>query len=343
MMTGAVLGVALFAAAACAGSSAASGSSLTFVSYGAGTYQNGQVSAWVAPYQQEKGSTITVDSPSDNAKIELMAESGNVTWDVVDTDAFFARQYCGKYLDKIDVGALASSFPAGTLTACGVPDALFGLELMYNTKTYPKNPPTSLADFFNPAKFPGKRIINGADPTSGLLEAALLGDGVAPNALYPLNVTRALKVYDQIKPDLTFATTYGEEQQAMVGNQADMALVVSARAYSVLKAGGTFWKTVWDKVPVSWSDLVIPKGSPHEDLAQQFIQYASHPAQAANFASAAGVGPANTTAKATLNALEQQVDPFSAAHKPDLVFLNANWWAQNENSAVTAWTNWMTG
>lgn len=339
----ALLGAVLFAATACGGSSGAGGNAFTFVSYGEGTYQNGQISAWVDPYQQAKGVKITVDSPTDNAKMKVMTESGKVTWDVVDTDPFFARQYCGKYLEKIDVGALASSFPAGTLSDCGVPDALFGVELMYNAKTYPKNPPTSLADFFDPVKYPGKRIINGNDPTSGIMEAALLGDGVAPDALYPLDVNRGLKVYDRIKPDLTFATTYGQEQQAMVGNQADMALVVSSRAYSVLKSGGTFWKPVWDKVPVNWSVLVIPKGSPHKDLAQQFIQYASQPAQSAKFASAAGVGPANTTAKATLDDLAQQVDPFSAAHKAHEVLMNADWWAQNADDATTAWTKWMTG
>jgi putative spermidine/putrescine transport system substrate-binding protein len=238
---------------------------------------------------------------------------------------------------------LANSFPAGTLSSCGVPDALFGLEFMYNTKTYPTNPPTSLADFFNPTKYPGKRIINASDPTSGILEAALLGDGVAPDALYPLDINRALKVYDRIKPDLIFATTYGQEQQAMVGHQADMALVVSARAYSMLKAGGTFWKPVWDKVPVSWSDLVIPKGSPHVAEATKFIQFASQPAQSAAFASLAGVGAAKVNVKPALNSLEQEVNPFSPGHQAEQVLINANWWVANLTKAINAWTNWMTG
>jgi putative spermidine/putrescine transport system substrate-binding protein len=48
---------------------------------------------------------------------------------------------------------------------------------------------------------------------------------------------------------LTFAQTYGHQQQIMVDNRDDMALVVSARAYSVLKSGGTQWKPVWAASP----------------------------------------------------------------------------------------------
>jgi putative spermidine/putrescine transport system substrate-binding protein len=213
---------------------------------------------------------------------------------------------------------------------------------MYNSKAYHTNPPTSLADFFDPKRYPGKRVVLG-DPTAGLLEAALLGVGVNQSRLYPLDIKRALSVYDRIKPDLTISPTNGAEQQAMVGNQADMALVVSSRAYTVLKAGGTFWRPVWDKLPVGWDTLVIPKGSPHSDLATQFIKFASQPVQSADFASTAGLGAANTSAAVKLNPLQQEVDAFSAAHKPNLVYLDGEWWTANLDKVVTAWTNWTTG
>lgn len=345
----AALSLTLFVLVGCGSSSSSSSSggegskSLTFVSYGEGTYQGGQESAWTEPFAEGTGANVTIDSPTENAKLSAMVEAGNVSWDVVDTDPFFARQYCEKYVSPIELGSMAKSFPPGTVSKCGVPDAYFGLELMYNEKTYGKNPPTSLADFFNLEKYPGQRIIMSGEVTTGLLEAGLLAEGVPASKLYPLDVEKALGAYDKIKPELTLAQTFGQQQQAMVGDQADMALVVSARAYSVLEAGGTFWKPVWDKVPITWDDLVIPKGAPNEATAQEFIRFASEPKQSAAFATAAAVGPANTEAKAKLNPLQEEVNAFSPEHKKNQVLVNAEWWSENLEPTVEAWTNWTTG
>lgn len=335
--------------AACGSSSAPSGGggggggggskALTFVSYGAGAYQDGQQSAWVNPFDKQYNVKTTIASPSDNAQLTEQVQSGNVSWDVVDTDAFFARNECGKLVQPISIGSLASDFPKGSLSRCGVPDAFFGLLLMYNTKTY-KTPPT-LQDFFNP-KFPGKRSIMGSDPTIGPLEAALLAEGTPASKLYPLDVNKALGIWRGIKSKLSDAQTYGAQEQTMLSNQADMALVVSARAYTLLKAGGKFWKPVWTApTPLSWDVLVIPKGSPHAALAQKFVRYASQPAQAGKFAALAGLGAANTKAKPHYNA--QQAEVSYQDHSKQIVVLNGNWWAKNETTVVKAWTAMLTG
>ncbi|WP_243727329.1 extracellular solute-binding protein [Actinocrispum wychmicini] len=320
-----------------------SGKSLTFVSYGKGAYQDGQQQGFLEPYQKQSGVKVVLDGPSDNAKLRAMVEAGRVTWDVVDTDAFMARENCGTLLEKIDVGDLKNNFPPGTLSDCGVPTALFGLMLMYNEKTYGANPPTGLADFFDPVKFPGKRVLYAKDPSIGQLEAALLGDGVAPDKLYPMDVPRALKVYDRIRSNLTLAQTYGQQQQVMVDNQADMALVVSARAYSTLKAGGTQWKRVPTKVPVTWDVLVVPKGSKNKDAAVDLIKFASGSEQGARFAELSAAGSPNTSSKPVRNDLQRQVDVLGPDHAADQVFINADWWTANYSKTVQAWTTWQTG
>lgn len=326
------------------GNESSGGEQLTFVSYGKGAYQNSQEAAWLKPFQESKGVSVNIDGPSDNAKLQAMVEAGKVTWDVMDTDAIMPRQHCGTLLEKIAISEdLRSSFPPKTLSDCGVPDAFFALEFMYNTKSYGDNPPTNLADFFDREKFPGKRVIFAKDPTIGTLESALIADGVAPDALYPLDVDRALGAYERIRSDLTFAQTYGQQQQVMVDNQADMALVVSARAYSVLKAGGTQWKTVWDKMPVTWDTLVIPKGAPNQDAALKLIEFASQPDQSSKFAELAGVGAANTAAKPHLDDLAKQVDALDGSQDANLVYVDADWWTQNFENVVQRWSTWQVG
>lgn len=328
---------------ACGIGGTGSGTSLTFVSYGKGAYQDGQEQGWLRPFEDSADAAVRIDGPSDNAKLRAMVEAGRVTWDVVDTDAFLPREFCGKLVEPIDVGDMKDAFPPGTLSECGVPAAFFGLLFMYNEKTYGSKPPTGLADFFDRKKFPGKRVVYGKDPAIGVLEAALLADGVPKNRLYPMDVDRALNVYGRVRSDLTFAQTYGQQQQLMVDDQADMTLVVSARAYSVLKAGGTQWKPVWDTVPVSWDALVIPKGSPNKELGEKLIRFASRPEQAAAFARISAAGPANVAAKPRLDALQQQVDAFGPKHADRLVYSDADWWAKNHSRVVDRWSKWQIG
>lgn len=318
--------------------------SLVFVSYGQGAYQAGQRSAWLDPYEKKTGTMVTIDGPSSNAKLKAMVEAGKVTWDVVDTDASAAAAVCGSLLEPIDMGPLADSFPKGSLTDCGVPDAFFGMMLMYDTKVYGDHPPTRMADFFDPRKFPGRRIIYGGDPSVGTIEAALLADGVPRDALYPLDVPRALSMYDRIRPELTITSTYGDQQQRMAGGQADMALIVSARAFSLLKAGATNWKVVPGiPVPVTWDVLVVPKGTPRADEAKRLIRFASEPAQAAAFAASAGVGPANTAAPPPATEIGRELDIWGDGKEDLRVLSDVRWWAANRTMLVKAWSDWRTG
>ncbi|GAA1028630.1 MULTISPECIES: extracellular solute-binding protein [Amycolatopsis] len=333
----------LLTTAGCAISEGGS-NSLVFASYGQGAYQAGQRAAWLDPYEQQTGTTVTIDGPSSNAKLKAMVEAGKVTWDVVDTDASAAAAVCGSLLEPVDMGAQAAGFPEGSLTDCGVPDAFFGMMLMYDSKVYGKNPPAKLADFFDPKQFPGRRIIYGGDPSVGTIEAALLADGVPRDKLYPLDMRRALRMYDRIRPQLSITSTYGDQQQRMAGGQADMALIVSARAFSLLKAGATNWKVVPGiPVPVTWDVLVVPKGTARAEEAKKLIRFASQPAQAADFAARAGVGPANTAAPAARSEIGRQLDIWGEGKEDLRVLSNVRYWAANRPELVKAWSDWTTG
>ena len=60
------------------------GSSLNVVSWG-GAYQAAQRNAYFLPFQERFGIQLVEDSPVEYAKIRSMVETGNVTWDVVDS------------------------------------------------------------------------------------------------------------------------------------------------------------------------------------------------------------------------------------------------------------------
>lgn len=334
------LALVLVLATAC-GASGPSAPTLTFVSTGS-SFQDNQKTAWQQPFTNETGTAFRNDGPVDEAKLRTMVEAGKVTWDAVDTSAAAAEQYCGTYLEKLDFSVVdRSAFPPGTVSECGVPAYYYSIIFMYDTRKFGANPPTKIADFFDPVRFPGRRIVP-PEVAAGLLEDALLADGVPVEQLYPLDVDRALGKLDVIKSTTTFAKTYGQIQQSMVDGQVDLALVSTARAHQSLKAGAPF-EPVWDKTIVNWNDLVVPKGSANRDLAMKFIAFTSRPEQSAKFSELASVQPVHESIKPKFDDVQRRIDAFSPEHKHSVVLGNAKWWAQNFDAVTKKFTAWMAG
>ena len=71
--------------------------------------------------------------------------------------------------------------------------------LCYNKKKWPgEDHPNSWADFWNVEKFPGRRVLR--REALWTMEAALKADGVKDSDFYPIDVERAFRSLDRIKP-----------------------------------------------------------------------------------------------------------------------------------------------
>jgi putative spermidine/putrescine transport system substrate-binding protein len=335
-------GLVVTSVAACAiGNPDSDSAALTFVSTGS-PFQDYQKQAWQEPFTKETGQAIRNDGPVDEARMRTMVEAKKVSWDVVDTSAAAAEQYCGKYVEKLDFSVVDKSiFPPNTVSECGVPAFFYSLMFMYDKKKYANNPPKTIADFFDVKKYPGRRIVP-PEIAVGLLEAALLGDGVKREGLYPLDLDRAFKKLGPIKPVTTFAKTYGQMQQMLVDHQVDMGLVLSARAYQALKAGAPF-ETVWDTTIVNWDDLVVPKGAPNKAQAMKFIAFASKPQPSAKLAELASVQPISESIKPNYDPVQQRINPYAPDRKASIVRADAAWWGKNFDSVTKRYTAWLAG
>jgi putative spermidine/putrescine transport system substrate-binding protein len=334
--------IGLITIAACGiGDSGGGDNTVTFVSTGS-PFQDYQKIAWQEPFTAETGVKVRNDGPVDEAKMRTMVEAGKVTWDLVDTSAAATEQYCGKYLEKLDFSVIDKKvFPPDTISECGVPAYFYSLMFMYDTQKYADDPPKTIADFFDVKKYPGKRIVP-PEIAVGLLEAALLADGVPRDKLYPLDVDRAFRKLGPIKKVTVFAKTYGQMQQMLVDRQVDMGLVLTARAYQALKAGAPF-RPVWDKTIVNWDDLVIPKGAPNKVNAMKLIAFAARDEPSANFAQMASVQPVNEEIKPRFDKIQQQIDAFSPEHRHSVVRSDAAWWGKNLDAVIRRYTAWLTG
>ncbi|CAG7604917.1 ABC transporter substrate-binding protein [Leucobacter soli] len=341
--------VAALALAACSsgtgteagGDGGESGGSLVFASYGS-AYQDAQNEAFLTPWAEGAGVTVQNDGPTDYAKIAQMVDAGNTTWDVVDTEPYFPVANCGTLVEEIDFTNIdTTQFPEGTVSDCSIPIAQYSTVVIYNTDTYSgASVPTTPADFFDVAKFPGTRMVpNWAG--GGALEVALLADGVAPEDLYPLDTERAYAKLDSIRDSLEFWNTSSESQQSMEDGSADMWLAWSGRGYEAENNGAAI-APVWEDNLLAWASLSIVKGSKNAANAQSFIEYAAQAEPQARFAEIQPYSPANLSAAPELSDLQQKWNVADASVQDQAVVTNVQWWADNSGDAETEWLAWST-
>lgn len=318
------------------------GVNMTFVSYG-GIYQKGQQDAAIDPFATASGATLVQDGPTDYAKLKAQVESNNVTWDVVDTGSVWADAQCDKLLQPLDYSIIdKSKIPNGLATKCSVPAMQYGYVLAYNKTKFGGNPPTGWKDFFDTARFPGKRAING-DPTAaepGAYEAALLADGVAPDKLYPLDTARAERVLNAARPALVFWKTGAESQQLLESGEVDMAMLWSGRAYGAIKNGAPY-AVQWNQFFPVMDTLTVPKGVRSPKAAMALINYYLGAAQQEKLTELTTYSPVNTDAKPRLDELTSSFITTTKARQDQAVPVDATWWAANQDALLTHWSEWL--
>ena len=318
------------------------GVTLSFVSYG-GIYQEGQMKAAVESFAEESGAEVLEDGPTDYTKVKAQVDSGNVTWDVVDTDAIWARSQCGKLLMPLDFDIIdTSKMPEELVGECTVPAMSYGYLLMYDKSLFGDNPPQGWADFFDTEKFPGKRGINGvpSDAAPGNFEAALIADGVAPEDLYPLDVDRSLDKLSTIRDDLVFWQTGAEAQQLLESGEVAMAMVWSGRGYSAVKNGADF-EAQWNEWMPIEEALTVPKGVKNPDAAMALINYYVGAEQQAKLTELTSYAPIHADAKPDVDALTKSFLTTNPEYADLALPIDSQWWAENQPAVIEKWSAWL--
>ncbi len=317
--------------------------SLTWASTG-GQFQEDEKTALQEPFTAKTGTKFVNISPAEQAQVRTMVTSGKTIWDLANMSWIYAGAYCGELFEKLDDPALdRGKFPPGTTSDCFVPTYRYANIFSYNADMYPDEKPTSVRDFFDTKKFPGKRVVFDY-PKAGLLEAALVADGVPAEQVYPLDVDRAFKKIDTIKSSIVFAPSYGAIQQMLVDKQASMVLTVTARTIVSAQSGANL-VPVWDFNTTDIGALVIPKNAPHKALAQQMLAFVTEPEQAAAYAKLTGTAPARLDVDLNSVGYTDEQKSFNA-FLPDrgtTLEQDKQWWIENTDALTKRWTSWKVG
>lgn len=202
---------------------------LVFTSWG-GTTQDAQTETWATPYTAASGTDVVQDGPTDYGKLKAMVEGDAVSWDVVDVEFDYALQAgAAGLLEPLDFSVIdKSALDPRFVSDYAVGSFYYSFVLGYNPAAFGADKPQTLADLFDLQKFPGKRTFYKWS-APGVIEAALIADGVDPAHLYPLDLDRAFKKLDTIKSEIIWWTGGAQSQQLLASGEAPIGLFWNGR------------------------------------------------------------------------------------------------------------------
>lgn len=348
LMAATVLGIAGFSLAPAMAEDAAEvlkGSGSLVVSTWGGTYVEAQTKAFFQPFTEATGIEVITTGTPDAAKLKLMEQSGNVEWDLLDAEGqMMLLAAKDDLIQKVDYDLVHKIAPAEdliteTLHEYGFPSVSFGWVLAWNTEKYAGDAaPHTWVDFWDVEKFPGRRALY-ANPRP-LLEIALLADGVERDKLYPLDVDRAFKKLDEIKPHIDiWVENTGQYDVLMQNNEVDIMLGSHGRSTIAKEKGLSYDYTMNDGM---WqqSFWIVPKHAPNAENAMKLIAWMAQPENEAEFVKMYPYGMPNKKAYDLMSDETKAKLPTAPENLAVQAQIDPVWWTENLEEVNRRWLEW---
>ncbi len=341
-LASAVLGLALSM------SHSASAQEVTIASWG-GSYQSAQSKALFQPVAKALGITINEETYTGIGQVRTKVAAGAVPWDIIDTGSGGGARACTEgILQPLDYSMIdISNFVPDTTLSCCVGTIVFATVSAWNTETYGMNGPQNWADFWDVDKFPGTRSIRGK--MHGMLELALMADGVAPDQVYAVldseaGINRALDKIRELKPHVAVWWGSGAQHaQLMKDGEVDMSTGWNGR-FDVAIADGAKAAYTYNQGLQDYDCFGIPKGAPNKDLAMKVIAEMSKGKYQANIPQYITYGPTNSTAYDTGKIDDELAQnlPSHPNNAGNLLAIDQKWYAKWEKTASEMYQDMMT-
>ena len=203
-------------------------------------------------------------------------------WDVVLVSAGELQAGCDAGLfDKLDWAAIGGKahYRPEAISDCGVGGVVSALVLSWDRDKFPGTP--TWADFFDVAKYPGKRGLR-RDVRSSL-EFALMADGVAPGDVYKTlrgsdGVDRAFHKLDQLKPYIVWWSTAAEAARLLGSGEVLMTAAPNGVVSVADRDEHRNFGLQWAGSLISIQSWAVARHSPSQAQAIQFLYFAGMPA-----------------------------------------------------------------
>jgi mannopine transport system substrate-binding protein len=315
-----------------------------------GAYDRALKEAWFDPFTKATGIEVVVVVATNaemRAKASAMVKTGNVTWDLyLDGEIQAASkahrevtedltEFCRQFIDRKDLGPHACA-PGGALLQSTA------TLLAYRPGKAGDPVPETWADMWDTKKFPGGRAFPNFDDPWRVMAAALLADGVSRDKLFPLDVDRALKKLDEIRPAVSIWWKTGDQSvQGFRNGDYSLGQIWLTRAKAMQSEG----------LPIGWSykasflvgdRIAVVKGAPHRDNALKLIAFwLNSPQVQAQACAMLSCTPPSSDAVALIPEEVRKLMPSAADIRDNIVVPDADWINANTALLVQRWNNWI--
>src|SRR5215208_4016001 len=226
--------------------------------------------AFINSFEKKYGIRVVETSPTDFGKLRAMVDSGNVEWQVTEIggqDAIRAMKL--NLVEKIDTKLVdRTNYPPKAQQPSVFASSVYTTVIGYRTDVFKGGThPKSWAEWWDVKKFPGARSMRN-HPIDNR-EFALIADGVPKDKVYPLDLDRAFRKMDQIKPYVTaWWTTGAQPAQLLLDKEVVLATGWNGRFYDLIKKGAPI-EIEWNEGALKQGSFVIPRGAKHQYWANK--------------------------------------------------------------------------
>ena len=311
-----------------------------------GAWKKAMVAAFGDPFTQKTGIPITYQEPYSWAKVRAMHEANAQQIDVLSGGGaeivLASRQ---NMITPIDWSIVDRSVLSERQLRRPNVIGRYTLSMVvcYNKKKWPgDHHPKSWADFWDVAKFPGRRAVRRTPPV-WTVDAALKADGVKDSEFYPINLDRAFRSLDRIKPHVkAWWSDNAQAQQLMEQEEVDLITMMNGRATESINNGAPF-EIVWNE-GISEGDSngwLAPIGCPNRIGAMKFLDFVGRPEPQAAFARLLFYAPLNPRAYDLLEpSIARQLPTYPDNERVAHV-MDSEWWADNLSQVQRRFERWL--
>ncbi|TIR16146.1 MAG: ABC transporter substrate-binding protein [Mesorhizobium sp.] len=331
----------------------AAGQTKVVVPAGTGVYHQTLKELFYDPFTKDTGIETVLYSAGSysevQAKVRAMSEANNMEWDIISpTSDTVQSPAFANYLENLgDCSELSNVVSEGMDGSCLGKAVLWssaGAGLAYDENAFPNGGMKGWADFWDVKAFPGPRSLPNVGIPWQVLSAALVADGVEPKDVYPLDVDRAFRKLDELKPHIAAWWTSGDHSvQLFRSKEVVASMLWNGRAAS-LRNDGFPISFVWNGAMLDADALGIIKGAPHPIAAKALLNYLySRPEAGAEFVKRLNYVLPNKHIGDFLDANMRSNLMTAPQNWPNIVKSDAVWLAENREKLIERWTAWISG
>ncbi|MCS0497462.1 ABC transporter substrate-binding protein [Ancylobacter mangrovi] len=311
-----------------------------------GPWKDAIMKALADPFSEKSGIPVRYVSPYDYSKLLAMDQAKQQQFDAVEVNGMdstrMIRDNLGtpldfSIIDKNNLSPEQLEYP-NAIGACSVATVM-----IYSKKRWPGDDhPKTWADFWDQKKYPGGRSLQRTPVKT--LEFALLADGVPKDKLYPLDLDRAFKKLEEIKPHIvTWFSTGSEPQQLIASGELEFTAIWSTRANDSILNQNQPFEIIWDGGASEGNAecWFVCRGCPNPTGAMKFLNFAASAEPQAAFARIIFAAPVNQKAYKLLDKKFAETMPSYPANEEKMFQIDFKYWVDNYEAVTQRFETWI--